>query len=210
MVKKLKVIEVSLGGEETKASEPEEQVQSSEPEMINKIEPDDAEDNEAITNTEVEQQPTPKPQEKEESKEEIKTKTIDQVSCKDCGKLMSAKNLRYAHKKFCTAREQQPTTATATPPPPTPNKSPEKTEIPTEEIKTAAKPKTKAKAKPKVKIQDHPDTHEPDEVPPRGPPPPSREKKQKPETPDEFWRNTLQNMKEKKDRQYASLTAAAF
>jgi hypothetical protein len=203
MVRKLKVIEVSLGGEETKTSEAEEQVQSNTPEIEN------AEDNEEITQTEVEPQPTPETQEKEESKEEIKTKTVEQVSCNDCGKLMSAKNLRYAHKKFCTAREQQPATATATEPQPTPNKTPE-TEIPTEEIKIATKPKNKAKAKPKVKIQDHPATHDPDEVPPRGPPPPSREKPRKPETPDEFWQNTLRTMKEKKDRQYASLIAAAF
>jgi hypothetical protein len=53
-------------------------------------------------------------------------------------------------------------------------------------------------------------THAPDEVPEQGPPPPSRALKQKHETPDQFWANTLKQMKEKKKQQYEQLAAAAF
>jgi hypothetical protein len=47
-------------------------------------------------------------------------------------------------------------------------------------------------------------------VPEQGPPPPSRAPKQKHETPDQFWSNTLKQMKEKKQQQYQKLAAAAF
>ena len=38
------------------------------------------------------------------------SKILEQVSCQACGKSMSAKNLRYAHQKYCTERnkEEQP------------------------------------------------------------------------------------------------------
>jgi hypothetical protein len=70
----------------------------------------------------------------------------------------------------------------------------------------------RAKAKPKAKPQQDPQepTHAPDEVPERGPPPPSRAPQQKHETPDQFWSNTLKQMKEKKNQQYQKLAAAAF
>jgi hypothetical protein len=54
------------------------------------------------------------------------------------------------------------------------------------------------------------DTHAADEVPPQAPPPPSRPPKQKHETPDQFWTNTLKHMKERKSLQYQKLAAAAF
>ena len=93
--------------------------------------------------------------------------------------------------------------------PPTPE-----TEHPAVEIKISTPPKAKAKprAKPKAKTvptqqQSFP-TH--DDEGQRLRPPPSLELPTKPETPEEFWNNTLKNMKEKKDRQYATLIQAAF
>jgi hypothetical protein len=72
--------------------------------------------------------------------------------------------------------------------------------------------RTRAKAKPKAKPQQDPQepTHAPDEVPEQEPPPPSRAPKQKHETPDQFWSNTLRQMKEKKNQKYQQLAAAAF
>jgi hypothetical protein len=72
--------------------------------------------------------------------------------------------------------------------------------------------RVRAKAKPKAQPQQdsREPTHAADEVPERGPPPPSRAPKQKFETPDQFWANTLKQMKEKKNQQYQKLAAAAF
>ena len=87
-------------------------------------------------------------------------------------------------------------------------------EHPAEEIKIAAKAKAKPRAKPKAKPKDKPvptqdyPTH--DDEGQRIRPPPSMEKPTRPETPEQFWNSTLKNMKDKKDRQYASLIQAAF
>jgi hypothetical protein len=81
-------------------------------------------------------------------------------------------------------------------------------EIPVVEIKIADK-KPRAKAKPRAKPTPQP-THEADEVPPQGPAPPSRAPPIKYESPDEFWNNTIKNMKEKKKKQYEQLAAQAF
>ena len=92
--------------------------------------------------------------------------------------------------------------------PPTPEE-----EHPAEEIripppKAKAKPRAKPKAKQvSTKQQGYP-TH--DDEGQRLRPPPSMERPTRPETPEEFWSSTLKNMKEKKDRQYASLIQAAF
>ena len=92
--------------------------------------------------------------------------------------------------------------------PPTPEE-----ERPAEEIripppKAKAKPRAKPKAKQvSTKQQGYP-TH--DDEGQRLRPPPSMERPTRPETPEEFWSSTLKNMKEKKDRQYASLIQAAF
>jgi hypothetical protein len=83
-------------------------------------------------------------------------------------------------------------------------------EIPVEEIKIAEK-KPRAKAKPRAKPTPKP-THDADEVevPPQGPAPPARAPPMKYESPDEFWNNTIKNMKEKKKKQYEQLAAQAF
>jgi outer membrane biosynthesis protein TonB len=141
-----------------------------------------------------------------------RTKVIEQVSCKDCGKSMSAKNLRYSHAKSCTARKSEPPPVAETPPP---EKSPEVEETPAtpgEKEKQPPPKRTRPKAKPKAQPQQdsREPTHAPDEVPEPGPPPPSRAPKQKLETPDQFWSNTLKQMKDRKNQQYQKLAAAAF
>ena len=136
-----------------------------------------------------------------------RTKVIEQVSCKDCGKSMSAKNLRYSHAKSCTARNSEPPPVAEAP------STPEVEEKPAPGLEKQPPPKrTRPKAKPKAKPQEDSQepTHAPDEVPEQGPPPPSRAPKQKQETPDQFWSNTLRQMKEKKNQQYQKLAAAAF
>jgi hypothetical protein len=85
-------------------------------------------------------------------------------------------------------------------------------EIPVEENKLpeiVPTKKPRAKAKPRAKVEPKP-THDADEVPPQGPAPPSRAPPMKYESPDEFWNNTIKNMKEKKKKQYEQLAAQAF
>ena len=124
-------------------------------------------------------------------------KIVEQVQCLSCGKSMSAKTLKYSHAKYCTKRnvETQPE------------------EIPVPQIEFKSSPTLKERktlpvkrAKTKAKTEEY----DADEVPPQPPPPPSREKLVKPETPDQFWNNTLKNMKEKKMQQYKALCSNAF
>ena len=99
-------------------------------------------------------------------------------------------------------------------PTPPPNEEPDppapEEERPAEEIKIPTPPPTpKAKARPKAKPRAKKlPTH--DDEGQRIRPPASLERPVRPETPDEFWSNTLKTMKEKKDRQYATLIQAAF
>ena len=106
--------------------------------------------------------------------------------------------------------EATTTTTTATlptePSPPTPEEEHPAEEIKISPPKAKAKPRAKPKAK-QVSPQQFP-TH--DDEGQRLRPPPSMERPTKPETAEEFWSNTLKNMKEKKDRQYASLIQSAF
>jgi hypothetical protein len=78
---------------------------------------------------------------------------------------MSAKNLRYAHGRYCTERNQE--------------QKPEEIPIPQIEIKNVPKikdrktlPVKRAKAKPQEQqLQTQPPTHDPYEVPPQTPKP---------------------------------------
>ena len=101
-----------------------------------------------------------------------------------------------------------------TTPPPTPIDDPPVPEVehPAEEIKISPpKAKAKPRAKPKAKqIQTTPNFPTHDDEGQRLRPPPSLERPTKPETAEEFWNNTLKNMKEQTDRQYATLIQAAF
>jgi hypothetical protein len=119
---------------------------------------------------------------------------------------MSAKNLKYAHGRYCTERNQET--------------KPEEIPIPAIEIKNAPQikdlktlPVKRAKAKAKAKeppqeLLDEPYTGDDD-------PPPTRkiqykDPNEKHETPEEFWSNTLRNAKNKKKEQYQYLCSNAF
>jgi hypothetical protein len=104
---------------------------------------------------------------------------------------MSAKNLRYPHAKYCTERSQEP----------------EPVKIPAPKIELKKVPVKRSKAKPREAAAP---TYDADEVPPPPPPPASRLAREKHETPEQFWRNTITNMREKKLSQYKSLLSNAF
>ena len=110
-------------------------------------------------------------------------------------------------------RKKKEKEETPTPPsneeaiPPTPEEEHPAEEIKIPSPKAKAKPRAKPKAKQVSTKQSFP-TH--DDEGQRLRPPPSVERPTRPETPEEFWNSTLKNMKEKKDRQYASLIQAAF
>jgi hypothetical protein len=78
------------------------------------------------------EEPSPKPMSKSKSTKMLDmpttTKVVEQVSCQACGKSMSAKNLKYAHPKYCTERNQE--------------EKPAEIPIPAIEIKNAHKSKT--------------------------------------------------------------------
>ena len=212
MVRKLKV--TAIDSTEAAATSPNDQVQSA-TDHVSQTEPEVAVfettiDTEGLDTAAVEasapEEPTTKPIIVDFSANAPRTKVIEQVSCKDCGKSMSANNLRYSHAKSCTARNSEPPPVAEAP------ITPEVEEKPAPGLEKQPPPnRTRAKAKPKAQPQQdaREPTHAPDEVPDQGPPPPSRAPKQKHETPDEFWSNTLKQMKEKKNQQYQKLAAAA-
>ena len=143
-------------------------------------------------------------------------KIIEQVQCMSCGKSMSAKNLKYSHAKYCTERnaETQPE------------------EIPVPQIEFKSTPSLKEcktlpvkRAKAKAKTATETLEYDTDEMQPRQRRdlPTKVEKPMKPETstklrlsqradetPDQFWTNTVKNMKEKKMQQYKALCSNAF
>ena len=125
-------------------------------------------------------------------------KITQQVQCLACGKSMSAKNLRYSHSNYCTERNLDP--------------KPEEIPVPKIEIKIAPtiKDRKSLPVKRTRKTQPLVPTHDADEVPPQPPPEPSRQKPERHETPEQFWNNTIKNMKEKKLNQYKSLCSNAF
>jgi hypothetical protein len=209
MVRQIKVLEIQPSEEATRASD---QVQLQSSDHVNKTEPEVAVF-ETTPETEVEaaveatalEEPSPKPT--VFSAHETKTKVIQQVTCQDCGKSMSAKNLRYSHAKSCTARNAETPPVVETPSPPE-VENPRTPGIETPKEPTPKCTRAKAKAQPQQDQQEP--THAADKVPPQAPPPSSRPPKQKHETPDQFWTNTLKQMKERKSLQYQKLAAAAF
>ena len=124
--------------------------------------------------------------------------------------LPTPKPKRSPRKKKEKAEEVMTMTTTS---PPTPIEDPPapEVEVPAEEIKISPpKAKAKPRAKPKAKTKPTPNFPTHDDEGQRIRPPPSLERPTKPETPEEFWHSTLKNMKEQKDRQYATLIQAAF
>ena len=188
MVRKIKIVDVYVSEEEEEATQPNEQ----EPEESSEHD-NTPEEPEVSTVQEVEPSQKTKPKSNKMLDMPTTTKVLEQVSCQACGKPMSAKNLRYSHGRYCTERNQE--------------EKPQEIPIPQIEIKNA--PQLKGlkqipvkRAKPK-----------PQEQPPEEPPPIAYlriEKPEKRETPEQFWNNTIKNMKEKKLNQYKSLCSNAF
>ena len=85
-----------------------------------------------------------------------------------------------------------------TTPPTTPIDDPPTPEMEHSANKSEITHKTKAKPRVKTSSTQKFPTH--DDEGQRIRPPPSREKPTRPETPDEFWSNTLKHMKAKKDK----------
>ena len=141
-------------------------------------------------------------------------KIIEQVQCMSCGKSMSAKNLKYSHAKYCTERNAET--------------QPEEIPVPQIEFKSTPSIKERTtlpvkRAKAKAKTATETVEYDADEVEPRQTAEVSRAKPTKPETstklrlsqradetPDQFWTNTVKNMKEKKMQQYKALFSNAF
>ena len=127
------------------------------------------------------------------------TKVLEQVSCQACGKSMSAKNLKYSHQKYCTERNKE--------------EKPEEIPIPQIEIKNAPQiknlktlPVKSGKAKAKA-IPEQIEEKEPASLAPEAP---YKSQCTKHETPEEFWRNTMKALKDKKMAHYKYLCSNAF
>ena len=191
MVRKIKIVDV-YASEEEEATQPNEQEQEEASEHDNTPEP------EVSTVEEVEPSPKTKSKSNKMLDMPTTTKVLEQVSCQACGKCMSAKNLRYSHGRYCTERNQE--------------EKPQEIPIPQIEIKNAPQIKGLKKlpikrAKPKAQVIVP--THDADEEPP--PIDYLRiEKPEKRETPEQFWNNTIKNLKEKKLSQYKFLCSNAF
>ena len=212
MVRTIKVVNIYVP-EETTREDDEEQEQASEPTTTK--EPEDAIDetsadteeraaaavveepllSSALTSKEV--KPSPKPI-------DIKTnsKILEQVSCQACGKFMSAKNLRYARTKYCTAlnKEEQPPEITTS--------EVEVEETPPEKnIKKVPVKRAKAKAKPQRPREGPPTppTQENGGILPPGLEAPYKGQKEIEETPEQFWGRTMRDLKDKKRTQYNNL-----
>ena len=208
MVRKLKVVEVYTPEEITQADDAEqEQPIEQEQEQPIEQEPDN-EVLEASADTEVGAAAAAAVEEQSPKPIDVPTnsKILEQVSCPACGKFMSAKNLRYAHQKYCTARatEEQPPEITV-PEVEVEEPPPEKT------IKKVPVKRAKAKAKPQDTEKEQP-TLENGGILPADPgmEAPYRGQMDIVETPEEFWRRTMRDLKDKKKRQYQNLCSNAF
>jgi hypothetical protein len=200
MVRNIKVTEVYSNEEPEQIEQPE---QPEEPEQT-----EQPEQPEAPTEDDAIEPPTPKPKSKSNKILDMPTttKVMEQVSCQACGKSMSAKNLKYAHGRYCAERNK--------------DEKPEEIPIPAIEIKNAPQikdlkslPVKRAKAKAKAKeppqeLLDEPYTG--DDNPPRPPKAQYKDPNVKHETPEEFWSTTLKNAKNKKKEQYKYLCSNAF
>jgi hypothetical protein len=191
MVRKVKVVEVSFDGAPT-----------------NIVEEHDTPEESNITTIEEESNPTP---------DETPVETTVETSTKSRLSLPADEtSVETSAEPVIMKKKRSPPKAKAKATPPgleeeiTPIQP--EVEIPVEENKLpeiVPTKKPRAKAKPRAKPTPQP-THDADEVPPQGPAPPSRAPPMKYESPDEFWNNTIKNMKEKKKKQYEQLAAQAF
>ena len=113
-------------------------------------------------------------------------KVMQQVQRRACAKSMSAEKIRYSHSNCCTERNLDP--------------KPEEIPVPKMEIKITPTIKDRKILPDKRTRTTQPlaPTQDADEVPAPPPPEPSRQPPEKRETPDQFWNNTMKNMREKK------------
>ena len=199
MVRKIKVVNLAATEETTRDDEDEqEQEQAIEP--TETTEPEAAIDEtsviaESAAETAIEE-PSPKPIDMNTT-----SKTVEQVSCQACGKFMSVKNLRYAHKKYCTAQAPEE--------PPPESTAPEvEVEEPPPEKTTKKAPATRAKAK--AKPQPNKPTLENGGILPSEVQAPYKGQMDIEESPEQFWRRTMKEMKENKKSQYTNLCSNAF
>ena len=218
MVRKLKVVEVYTPEEITQADDAEqEQAIEQEPDNDVRETSVDTEEGAAVAESAAAavEEPSPKPVDVPTT-----SKILEQVSCPACGKCMSAKNLRYAHQKYCTerAKEEQPPEIAA------PEIEIEDTP-PVNIIKKVPVKRVKAKAKPQhteerprlcrassneVDGQPTPPTLENGGILPPGLEAPYKGQMDIEETPEQFSRGTMQDLKEKKKSQYQDLCAKSF
>ena len=214
MVRKIKVVNICATEETARADEDEQEEQAIEPTETKEPEAAidetsaDTEEGAAVAEsaaaapaTAVEE-PSPKPIDMHTN-----SKILEQVSCSACGKFMSAKNLRYAHKKYCTER------APDEPPPEITTPDVELEEPPPEtNIKKVPVKRAKAKAKPQPNEEEQPNkpTLENGGVLPSGIEAPYKGQMDIEESPEQFWRRTMKEMKEKKKSQYKKLCSNAF
>ena len=207
MVRKIKVVDIAPVEETTRDDEQEqeqEQEQAIEPTETKEpeaaIDETSADTEEGAAATAVEE-PSPKPIDVNTT-----SKTIEQVSCPACGKFMSVKNLRYAHQKYCTHRAQEE------PPPEITTPDVELEEPPPEKnIKKAPVKRAKAKAKPQPteEGQPTPPTLENNGILPPGIEAPYKGQMDIEESPDQFWRRTMKELKDKTKSPYKDLCSKA-
>ena len=191
MVRKIKVVNICATEETTRADEDEQEqaiepTETKEPEAA--IDETSADTEEGAAATAVEE-PSPKPIDMNTT-----SKTIEQVSCQACGKFMSVKNLRYAHKKYCTERApEEPPPEITTPEVEIEEPPPEKT------IKKAPVKRAKAKAKPQPNEEEQPNqpTLENNGILPPGIEAPYKGQMDLEESPEQFWRRTMKDLKDK-------------
>jgi hypothetical protein len=120
-------------------------------------------------------------------------KVVKQVQCQACNKSMSAKNLSYSLSKYCTERNQEA--------------QPEEIPVPKISFKNDKEVKERTTL-PVKRVQKHKLQSIITQVPPSPPPPPPKTEQY--ETPGEFWKHTINNMKEKRLTQYKNLCSSAF
>ena len=206
MVRNIKVVDL-YATEEAEPPDEEVQEQASEP-PTTAPEPEEASVFETTTKTEAPaedaapadaavEEPSPKPTKKSMKILDMDTtsKVVEQVGCQACGKKMSAKNLKYAHLKYCTERnmEERPEEI---PTPENPNKTPKTLPV------KRAKAKAKADIADIVEITEEMLQSQAREAPYKG-------QVDITETPEQFWRRTMKDLKEKKKTQYKNLCSNA-
>jgi hypothetical protein len=190
LVRKIKVVEVYSQEEEPEIEtiDEDDTDDTDDDLIIEETNPPAELKNEVIIIKEEEEEPQPPPP-KSKTKQVLDMPTTDkvvqQVQCLACGKSMSAKNLKYSHAKYCTERSQEP----------------QPVEIPVPKIetkKTTAIRDRKSLTVKRTKIKQE----EEEDIPET----PSRQN----ETPEQFWNNTVKNMRERKLSQYKFLCSNAF